>query len=141
MTFRRIILALFFAGMVTLAAATPAAATAGETYGSLDGNWTWYVQDWLKHAAMKNPKWHSQREAVERHIENIGFLLQNASLAIRTADYAVAGINVRHAIKTLELGVDRGFYHRIDVEPLKLIISQQIPTQPGLTQDRLAERR
>ena len=140
MTFRRIILAMLLAGMATLMYATPAWA-AVETYGNLRGDWTRQVQDWLAHAAMKGPKWQSQHEAIERHIENIGFLLQSASLAIRSGDYAVAGMNVRHAIRTLELGIDRGFYRRIDVEPLKRIIAQQMPTPSGLTQDLLAGRR
>jgi len=134
MTFRRIILAILLAVMATLMYATPASAT-GEAYGNLRGDWTGQVHDWLTHAAMKSPKWQSQHEAIERHIENINFLLQSASLAIRSGDYAVAGMNVRHALKTLELGIGRGFYRRVDVEPLKLIITQQMPTFSGLTQD------
>ena len=128
MKFRRISFAIRIGVLATALFAIPALA-AGEAYGTLRGDWTGQVQDWLTHAAMKSPKWQSQREAIERHIENIGFLLQGASLAIRTADYVVAGMNMRYAIKTLELGIGRGFYHRSDVEPLKLIIAQHLPAR------------
>jgi hypothetical protein len=121
MTFRRIIFAMLLAGVATLVHATPAS-TAGEAYGSLSGDWTWHAQGLLRDAAMRSPKWRSQREAVERHIENFGYLLQNAALAVRAGDHAVAAMNMQYAIKTLELGISRGFYRRIDVEPLKLII-------------------
>lgn len=125
MTFRRISFTILIAALATFLFAAPAA-VAGESYDSLSGDWTGRVQDWLTHAAMKSQKWPSQRKAIERHIENIGFLLQSAVRANRTGDYAVAGMNVRYAIKTLELGIGRGFYRRIDVEPLKLIIAQRL---------------
>lgn len=121
MTFRRIIFAMLLAGVATLVYATPASA-AGEAYGSLSGDWTWHARSVLRDAAMQSPKWRSQREAVERHIENFGYLLQNAALAVRAGDHAVAAMNMQYAIKTLDLGIGRGFYRRIDVEPLKLII-------------------
>lgn len=127
MKFLRISFAILITALATFVSAAPVPA-AGEAYGNLRGDWAEQVQDWLTHAAMKSPKWQNQREAIERHIDNIGFLLQSASLAIRTADYAVAGMNLRYAIKTLELGIDRGFYRRSDVEPLRLIIAQHMPT-------------
>jgi len=128
MKLRLISFAILVGVLTTCIFAVPAS-EAGETYGNLRGDWAEQVQDWLTHAAMKSPKWQSQREAIERHIENIGFLLQGASLARRSGDYAVASMNMRYAIKTLELGVDRGFYRRSDVEPLKLIIAQHLPAR------------
>lgn len=126
MKFRRISFTILIAALAAFVFATPVPAT-GEAYGGLNGDWIWHVQDWLTHAAVKSPKWQSQRMRIEGHIENIGFLLQSAAQANRTGDYAVAGMNLQYAIKTLELGIDRGFYRRIDIEPLKLIIAQQIP--------------
>jgi hypothetical protein len=126
MKFHRISSAILIAALATFVFVTPAS-VAGEAYGGLSGNWTGHVQDWLTHAAMKSPKWQGQRMRIEGHIENIGFLLQSAAQANRTGDYAVAGMNLQYAIKTLELGIDRGFYRRVDIEPLKLIIAQQMP--------------
>lgn len=125
-TFRRIGSVALVAALAVLAF-TATARAAGESYGGLSDDWTRHVQSLLTHAAMKNPKWHSQRQAIERHIEHIGALLQGALLAIRASDYAVAGINLQHAVRMLDVGVTRGFYRRTDVEPLKLIIAGQMP--------------
>lgn len=126
MTIDRTITVVLLAALAILWLAAPAAA-AGEAYGSLNGDWPWHVQGLLTHAATKSLKWSSQRAAVERHIEHIGFLLRSAELASRTGDHAVAGINVRHALESLELGILRGFYSRNDIEPLRLIIARQLP--------------
>ncbi len=123
---RRTICALLLTGLTVLLSVTTATAT-GEAYGSLNGDWPWHVQGLVTHAAMNSPKWQSQHRTIERHIEHLGYLLRNASLAIRAGDRAVAAINIRAALETLDVGVARGFYRRSDVEPLTLIIARQLP--------------
>lgn len=110
-------------GLAVLLGAVPGHAT-GQVYSSLQADWLWQVQDLLRQAAVNGDRWVSDREQIERHIDGIGYSLQQAVVAEYFSDLPRAKAYLARAVELLEEGIRRGYFQPPEVQRVIALVKQ-----------------
>lgn len=110
-------------GLAMVLGAVPGHAT-GQAYSSLQADWLWQVQDLLRQAAVNGDRWGTDREQIERHIDGIGYNLQQAVVAEYFSDLRRAEAYLTSAVDLLHEGIRRGYFARHEVQRVIALVRQ-----------------
>lgn len=116
---------LLLAGVLT--ASLPAHALAGGTAHSLDLDRIAGVEQVLKQAAVKSPRWHSKQASIQRDVYDISYLLEQAVKASQASNHAATRDYARQALALLQRAVTRGHFNPEDVAPVLGEIRRLLP--------------
>lgn len=110
-------------GLAVMAGAVPAHAT-GQAYPGLQVDWLWEVQDLLREAAVNGDRWATDRERIQRHIDGIGYNLQQAVVAEYRSDLPRAEAYLAKALGLLREGIQRGYFHVPEVQRVMALVNR-----------------
>jgi hypothetical protein len=82
----------------------------------------------LKQAAANSPNWPNKRDAIEREIYDITFLLEQAWRAAEKVNDAAMKDAAHQALSLLQRALARGHFDPGTVEPIFTLIRQLLPT-------------
>lgn len=110
-------------GLAVLLGTGPAHAT-GQAYSTLQADWLWQVQELLRQAAVNGERWPTEREQIERHIDGIGYSLQQAVVAEYFSDLRRAEAHLRRAVELLEEGIRRGYFELSEAQQVMTLVRE-----------------
>lgn len=110
-------------GLAVVLGAVPGHAT-GQAYPGLQVDWLWQVQDLLRQAAVNGDRWGTDRAQIERHIDGIGYRLQQAVVAEYRSDLPRAEAYLTQALELLRDGVRRGYFQAPEAQRVLALVQR-----------------
>ncbi len=117
-----VLLAGFLSGMWM-----PDHTSAGAAAHSLDLDRVAGLEEVLKQAAVKSPRWHSKQTSIQRDISDISYLMEQAVKASQASNHTAMREYARHALALLKRAVTRGHFNPEDVAPVVGEIQRLLP--------------
>jgi hypothetical protein len=89
--------------------------------------WIHQVEEALAKAGKNSPSWHTKRDAIESHVQDIGFFLDQAWRAARRSDRMAAEEHLRQAVALIHRAGTKQYLRPEDTALLLAMIKQQWP--------------
>lgn len=81
----------------------------------------------LKHAAVHSPNWHRRQDAIQRDVNNITFLLEQAWRAVAKSNDTAQKDYAHQALTLLQRAVAKGHFDAGRIEPVLRVIRELLP--------------
>jgi hypothetical protein len=118
----------FFLALLLMSLVLPQVSWGAGERSRLETETLVHVEQALKHAAVSSPVWHSKQEAIQRDIQDISYVLDEAINASRAGNQRALRDYVREALGLLRRAIRLGHFRADDVAPVLALIQSVVPS-------------